>query len=105
MTFQAGEQVLLKVSPIKRVMRFGKKCKLSPHYVGPFEILDRVGPVAYRLALPPRLFGVHPVFHVSMLKKYHGDGDYIIKWDFVLLDKNLQYEEEPVAILDSEFQN
>nr|AAT38742.2 'chromo' domain containing protein [Solanum demissum] len=74
--------------------------KLSPRYIGPFEILDGVGPVAYRLALPPNLSGVHPVFHVSMLKRYHGDRDYIIKWDLVLLDKDLQYEEKHVAILD-----
>ena len=58
--------------------------------------------MAYELALPPRLSGVHPVFHVSMLKRYHGDGKYIIRWDWVLLYENLTYEEEPVAILDRE---
>ena len=97
-----GEQVLLKVSPMKGVMRFGKRGKLSPRYIGPFEVLKRVGEVAYELALPPGLSGVHPVFHVSMLKRYHGDGNYIIRWDSVLLDENLSYEEEPVAILDRE---
>ena len=95
-----GEQVLLKVSPMKGVMRFGKRGKLSPRYSGPFEVLKRVGEVAYELALPPGLSGVHPVFHVTMLKKYHGDGNYIIRWDSVLLDENLSYEEEPIAILD-----
>ncbi|WMV41812.1 hypothetical protein MTR67_035197 [Solanum verrucosum] len=85
---------------MKGVMRLGKKGKLSPHYIGPFEILYCVGPMAYRFDLTPSLYGFHPVFHVSMLKKYHRDVDYIIKWDSILLDKDLQYEEEPVAILD-----
>ena len=56
----------------------------------------------YELALPLGLSGVHPVFHVSMLKRYHGDGNYVIRWDSILLDENLSYEEEPVAILDRE---
>ncbi|XP_069144513.1 uncharacterized protein [Solanum lycopersicum] len=81
-------------------MRFGKRGKLSPRYIGPFKVLKRVGEVAYELALPPGHSGVHPVFHVSMLEKYHGDGNYIIRWDSVLLDENLSYEEEPIAILD-----
>ncbi|WMV40750.1 hypothetical protein MTR67_034135 [Solanum verrucosum] len=76
---KAGEQVLLKVSPMKGVMRFGKKGELSPQYIGLFEIFDCVGPVVYMFSLSPSLSGVHPVFHVSMLKKYHSDGDYIIK--------------------------
>ena len=100
--FIEGEQVLLKVSPMKGEMRFGKRGKLSPRYIGPFEVLKRVGEVAYELALPPGLSGVHPVFHVSMLKRYHGNGNYIIRWDSVFLDENLSYEEEPVAILDRE---
>ena len=58
--------------------------------------------MAYELALPPGLSGVHPVFHVSMLKRYHGDGNYIIRWDSVLLDENLTYEEDSVVILDRE---
>ncbi|XP_049353901.1 uncharacterized protein LOC125818451 [Solanum verrucosum] len=105
MQFQTGEQVLLKVSPMKGVMRFGMKGKLSPRYIGPFEILDYVGTVAYRLDLPPSLSGVHPVLHVSILKKYHIDGDYIIKWDSALLVKDLQFEEESVVILDCDVWN
>ena len=65
---------------MKGVMRFGKRGKLSPRYIGPFEVLKRVGEVAYELALTLGLSGVHPVFHVSMLKRYHGDGNYIIRW-------------------------
>ncbi|WMV33368.1 hypothetical protein MTR67_026753 [Solanum verrucosum] len=105
MTFQTGDNVLLKVSPMKGVMRFGNKGKLSLRYIGPFEVLGCVGPVAYRFALPPNLLGVHSVFHVYMLKRYDGDGDYIIKWDSVVLDKDLQYEEEPIAILDCDVHN
>ena len=62
--FMVGERVLLKVSPMKGVMRFGKKGKLSPRYIGPFEIVERIGEVAYQLALPPGLSGVHHVFHI-----------------------------------------
>ena len=102
MDFMEGEQVLLKVSPMKGVMQIGKSGKLSPRYIGPFDFLKRVGEVAHELTFPPGLSGVHPVFHVSMLKKYHGDGNYIIRWDSVLLDENLSYEEEPVVILDRE---
>ena len=74
---------------MKGVMRFRKRGKLSPQYISPFEVLEEVGLVAYKLALLPGLSRVHPVFHVSMLKRYHGYGDYSIKWDSVLLDKDL----------------
>ncbi|XP_070029923.1 uncharacterized protein [Nicotiana sylvestris] len=95
-----GEQVLLRVSPMKGVMRFGKKGKLSPRFIGPFEVLRHVEEVAYELALPPSLAGVHPVFHVSMIRKYHSDPTHVLDFSSVQLDKDLSYVEEPVAILD-----
>ena len=97
-----GDKVWLKVSPMKGVMRFGKKGKLSPRFIGPFEILRRVGEVAYELALPPRLAAVHPVFHVSMLRRYIPDESHVISYDSVELSSDLSYEEEPVAILNRE---
>ena len=69
--FMVGERVLLKVSPMKGVMRFGKKHKLSPRYIAPFEIVERIGEVEYQLSLPPGFSGIHHVFHISMQKKYH----------------------------------
>ncbi|XP_019231690.1 PREDICTED: uncharacterized protein LOC109212498 [Nicotiana attenuata] len=95
----ASEKVLLRVSPMKSVIQFWKKGKLSPKFICPFEILERVGKVAYRLALPPSLAGVHLVFHISMLWKYHEDMPYV---DFSTeqLDENLTYEEEPIDILN-----
>ena len=68
--FNIGDHVFLKVSPLKGNLRFGQKGKLTPRYIGPFEILQKVGPVAYRLALPPALQGIHDVFHVSQLRQY-----------------------------------
>ncbi|XP_015161846.1 uncharacterized protein [Solanum tuberosum] len=85
---------------MKGVMRFGKKGKLSPRYIGSFEIVERIGEVVYQLSLPPGLSGVHPVLHISMLKKYHQGGTHMIQQDSVLLDQNLTFEEEPVTILD-----
>ncbi|WRX08490.1 Reverse transcriptase/retrotransposon-derived protein [Theobroma cacao] len=98
--FQVGDNVFLKVSPTKGVMRFGKKGKLSPRYIGPFEILERVGAVAYRLALPLDLSNIHPVFHVSMLRKYNLDPSHVIRYKTIQLQDDLTYEEHPVAILD-----
>ncbi|EOY03078.1 Retrotransposon protein, putative [Theobroma cacao] len=98
--FQVGDHVFLKVSPTKGVMRFGKKGKLSPRYIGPFEILERVGEVAYRLALPPDLSNIHPVFQVSMLRKYNPDPSHVIWYETIQLQDDLTYEEQPVAILD-----
>ncbi|XP_055835255.1 uncharacterized protein LOC129903738 [Solanum dulcamara] len=103
MAFHVIEQILLKVSLMKRVMRFGKG-NLSPRYIGSFKVLESVGTVAYRLALTPNLFGVHQVFCVSMMKRYYGNGEYIIKWDLILLDKDLQHKNESVGILDRDVQ-
>ena len=69
-SYEIGEKVFLKVSPWKKVMRFGKKGKLSSRFIGPYEVIEKVGPVAYRLALPPDLEKIHNVFHVSMLRRY-----------------------------------
>ncbi|XP_070054255.1 uncharacterized protein [Nicotiana tomentosiformis] len=96
--------VLLRVSPMKDVMRFGKKGKLSPGYTNPFEILKRVGEVAYIFALLPSLSKVHPVFHVSMLQKYYGDLLHVLDFSSVQLDKDLTYVEESVLILDRQVQ-
>ncbi|XP_070045188.1 uncharacterized protein [Nicotiana tomentosiformis] len=87
-------KVLLRVSPMKGVMRFRKKGKLIPRYIGIFELLERVGDVAYRLALPPSLSGVHPVFHVSMLQKYYGDSSHILDFNTIQLDGDLTYDVE-----------
>ena len=73
-----GDHVFLKVIPKKRVARFSKRGKLSPKYIRPFEVLERVGTVAYRLALPPSLSSVHEVFHVSMLRKYTLDPTHVV---------------------------
>ncbi|XP_070013931.1 uncharacterized protein [Nicotiana sylvestris] len=96
----AGEKVLLRVSPMKSMMRFGKKGKLSPRFVGSFEILERVGEVVYRLALPPILVGVHPVFQVFMHQKYHEVRSHVLDFSTVKLDENLTYDEESVPTLD-----
>ncbi|GJU45765.1 putative reverse transcriptase domain-containing protein [Tanacetum coccineum] len=98
--FEVGDHVLLKVSPWKGVMRFGKKGKLAPRYVGPFEILERIGLVAYRLRLPKELNGVHDTFHVSNLKKYLADANLHVPLDEIKVDKTLCFVEEPVEIMD-----
>ena len=81
------------------MLRFGKKGKLSPRFISPFEILERVGAVAYRIALPPNLAGVHNVFHVSMLRKYTPDPTHVIEHEMLPLREDLSYEEKPSRIL------
>ncbi|KAD5803083.1 hypothetical protein E3N88_14443 [Mikania micrantha] len=91
---------MLKVSPWKGVVRFGKKGKLAPRYVGPFEIIERIGPVAYRLRLPDELSGVHDVFHVSNLKKCLADESLVIPIEEIQIDDQLHFIEKPLEIMD-----
>ncbi|GJT96824.1 hypothetical protein Tco_1092342 [Tanacetum coccineum] len=100
--FEVGDRVLLKVSPWKGVVRFGKKGKLAPRYVGPFEILERIGLVAYRLRLPKELSSVHDTFHVSNLKKCLADANLHVLLDEIKADKTLRFVEEPLEIMDRE---
>jgi len=98
--FQVGEHVFLKISPTKGVIRFGARGKLSLRYIGPFEILERVGEVAYRLALPPSLEGVHNVFYVSQLRRYIRDESHILDYSELELQPDLSYTEQPMPIVD-----
>ena len=99
--FEVGDHVFLKVMPKRGVVRFGKRGKISPRFIRPFEILERVGTVAYRLALPPSMSGVHEVFHVSMLRRYTPDPAHIVDWGKIEVDTDKTFEEGPVRIMDS----
>ena len=83
------------------MVRFGKRGKLLPRFIGPFEVLKRVGAVAYRLALLPSLSGVHEVFHVSMLRKYTPDPDHVVDWGKLVIDVDGTFKEGPMRIMDS----
>lgn len=98
--FEVGDHVLLKVSPKRGIQRFGVKGKLAPRYIGPFEISQRVGEVAYRLALPPELSHVHNVFHVSMLRKCLHESEAVVSWPDIQIREDASYEEAPVEVLD-----
>ncbi|GJY90554.1 putative reverse transcriptase domain-containing protein [Tanacetum coccineum] len=100
--FSVGDYVLLKVSPWKGVLRFRKKGKLAPRFVGPFEIIEKVGPVAYRLDLLEELDGVHDTFHMSNLKKCLADPTLQVPLDEIQVDAKLNFVEEPVEILERE---
>ncbi|GJY45049.1 putative reverse transcriptase domain-containing protein [Tanacetum coccineum] len=101
--FSVGDYVLLKVSPWKGVVRFGKKGKLTPRFVGPFEIIEKVGLVAYQLDLPEEFNGVHDTFHVSNLKNCLADPTLQVPLDEIRVDVKLNFMEEPVKILEREF--
>nr|GEX68023.1 putative reverse transcriptase domain-containing protein [Tanacetum cinerariifolium] len=102
MEFQVEDKVMLNVSPWKRVVRFGKRGKLNPRYVGPFNVLERVEDVAYKLDLPEELSRVHNTFHVSNLKKCHADEPLVVPLDGLHVDDKLHFSEEPVEIMDRE---
>ena len=96
-----GDHVFLKVMPKRGVFRFNKRGKVAPGYIGPFEVLERVGTVAYRLELPSSLSSVYEVSHVSMLQKYTSDPAHIVDWGEITVDTDETFEEGPVLILDS----
>ncbi|GKA56816.1 hypothetical protein Tco_0755888 [Tanacetum coccineum] len=100
--FSVGDKVLLKVSPWKGVIHFGKRSKLSPRYEGPFEIVKRVGPVAYRLRLLQELVGIHDTFHVSNLKKFLVDVNLHVPLKEIKIDDKLRFVEKPIEVKDCE---
>ena len=100
--FELRYKVFLKVSPWKKILCFGRKGKLSPRFIGPYDILERVGPVVYRLALPLELAKLHDVFHVSMLRRYRSDPSQILPIQDIQVQEDFTFEEEPKAILDRE---
>ncbi|GJW13054.1 putative reverse transcriptase domain-containing protein [Tanacetum coccineum] len=102
MEFQVGDKVMLKVSPWKGVIRFGKRGKFNPRYVGPFKVLGKVGEVAYKLELPEELSRVYNTFHVSNLKKCYADEPLAVPLDGLHFDDKLHFVEEPVEIVDRE---
>ncbi|XP_073119686.1 uncharacterized protein [Henckelia pumila] len=103
--FKIGEKAYVKLSPMKGVVRFIKAGKMNPQYVGPFEILEKVGTLAYRLALPPSMSRIHDVFHVSQLRKYISDSNHVLEVEPLLIDGNLteklKYEKVPIRIVDT----
>ncbi|XP_073275403.1 uncharacterized protein [Primulina huaijiensis] len=106
--FNVGEKAYVKVSPMRGVVRFSKAMKLNPRYVEPFEILEKVGTLAYRLALPPNMSRIHNVFHVSQLRKYISDPSHVLEVEPLIIESNLgeelKYEEVPIRIVDTKNQ-
>ncbi|GJY63685.1 hypothetical protein Tco_0465145 [Tanacetum coccineum] len=102
MEFQVGDRVMLKVSPWKGVVHFGKRGKLNPRYVGPFKVLEKVGAIAYKLELPQELSRVHSTFHVSNLKKCYSDEPLAVPLDGLQIGDKLHFVEELIEIMDQE---
>ena len=100
--YEISEKMFLKVSPWKKVMRFWKKGKLSPRFISPYKVIEKIGPVTYRLALPPDLEKIHNVFHVSMLRRCRSDPSHVVSTEIIKLRLDLTSEEEPVEILARE---
>ncbi|XP_074291220.1 uncharacterized protein LOC141617995 [Silene latifolia] len=98
--FEVGDKVFLKVSPMKTVKRFGVKGKFSPKSIGPYDVVKRIGVVAYKLNLPPSLGKFHDVFHVSQLRKYISDLRHVLQNEIPKLKPSLSFEERPIRILD-----
>ena len=99
--FEVGDHVSLKVIPKRGVVRFGKRGKLLPRFIGPFKILERIGTVVYRLTLLPSMSGVHEVFDVSMIRKYTPDPAHVVDWGQIEVGTDGTFEEGPVCILNS----
>ena len=100
--YEVGDKFFLKVSPWRTILQFGKKGKLSPRFIGSYQVLERIGPVAYRLVLPPELAKLHNVLHVSMLRRYLSDESHILSVQDVQVQASFSYDEEPKAILARE---
>ena len=100
--YEVGNKVFFEVSPWRKILRFGKKRKLSLRFIGPYEILERIGLVAYRLVVPLELAKLYNVFHVSMLRRYRSEESHILPVQDVQVQHDFSYDEEPKAILARE---
>ncbi|KAA3484889.1 reverse transcriptase [Gossypium australe] len=100
--FQVGEKIFLKVSHWKKVLHFSRKGKLSMRFIGPYQVMERIGPVAYHLALSTKLDNIQNVFHVSMLRRYRSDPSHVISPVEIELQPNMTFSEEMVKILARE---
>ena len=101
LSFEVGDHIFLKVSPRHDLKRFSQGRKLSPRYIGPFDIIAKIREVAYRFAILPHLSGVHDVFHVSMLQKYESDPSHVLEWRDLELEADVSYIERPIRIFDT----